>query len=168
MGALVLSPFPVQVRPAYTSRLLPGLRMERRAALHCQARACEPAARWIDVRRDKRWLRAEGAEHAVQVTKEEYGRFGQGELGRLLLEKLQSEGKKPYLIPVGGSSGVGSWGYLQAWQEILAQSQEQPFTDVVMVLPSLPALACQGPSKGAVLCALPLLSLALEFMLFLS
>jgi 1-aminocyclopropane-1-carboxylate deaminase/D-cysteine desulfhydrase-like pyridoxal-dependent ACC family enzyme len=70
---------------------------------------------------------------AVQVTKEEYGRVGQVELGRQLVEKLQEAGGKPYLIPVGGSSGVGSWGYLEAWREILEQGGDKPFTDIVMV-----------------------------------
>lgn len=69
----------------------------------------------------------------VQVTKEEYGRIGQVELGRQLVEKLREAGGNPYLIPVGGSSGVGSWGYLEAWREILEQAGDQPFTDIVMV-----------------------------------
>jgi hypothetical protein len=70
---------------------------------------------------------------ALQVTKEEYGRVGQVELGRQLVERLQEAGGKPYLIPVGGSSGVGSWGYLEAWREILDQGGDKPFTDIVMV-----------------------------------
>ena len=38
----------------------------------------------------------------LQVSKEEYGRLGQEALGRRLVAQLEAEGKKPFLIPVGG------------------------------------------------------------------
>jgi len=36
-------------------------------------------------------------------------------------EKAQGEGKAPYLIPYGGSNGIGALGYVYAMQELLAQ-----------------------------------------------
>ena len=39
--------------------------------------------------------------------------------------QLISEGKKPYLIPVGGSNEVGSLGYIRCAKEIAAQMKEQ-------------------------------------------
>ena len=35
--------------------------------------------------------------------------------------QLRSQGKKPYIIPMGGSTGLGSWGYIEAAAEIAAQ-----------------------------------------------
>lgn len=42
-----------------------------------------------------------------------------------LKSQLILQGKKPYLIPVGGSNEVGSLGYIRCAQEIVAQIQEQ-------------------------------------------
>lgn len=39
--------------------------------------------------------------------------------------QLISEGKKPYLIPVGGSNEVGSLGYIRCAKEIVVQIKEQ-------------------------------------------
>ena len=38
-----------------------------------------------------------------------------------LTEQLKSEGRKPYLIPVGGSNGIGAVGYVAAMEELAAQ-----------------------------------------------
>ena len=38
-----------------------------------------------------------------------------------LIEKLKAEGKKPYLIPVGGSNVIGAYGYVRCANEILQQ-----------------------------------------------
>ncbi|HSY19408.1 MAG TPA: D-cysteine desulfhydrase family protein [Candidatus Acidoferrales bacterium] len=35
--------------------------------------------------------------------------------------QLRAQGRKPYLIPVGGSNGVGATGYVVAMQELMAQ-----------------------------------------------
>ena len=52
----------------------------------------------------------------------EYGRLGSVELIQRLARHLQSsQGKKPYCIPVGGSNGLGSWGYIEGVQELLEQ-----------------------------------------------
>ena len=52
----------------------------------------------------------------------EYGRIGSAQLVARLADHLQTnEGKRPYPIPVGGSNGLGSWGYIVGVQELLAQ-----------------------------------------------
>ena len=42
-----------------------------------------------------------------------------------LAEKLISEGKKPYIIPRGGSSAASIWGYIECWQEMERQGSYQ-------------------------------------------
>lgn len=42
-----------------------------------------------------------------------------------LMARLQSEGKRPYLIPVGGSNAIGSLGYVRCAIELLRQLDEQ-------------------------------------------
>ncbi len=39
-------------------------------------------------------------------------------------KKLISEGKKPYMIPIGASDPIGSLGYVEAYSEILAQEKD--------------------------------------------
>jgi len=58
------------------------------------------------------------------VTKEEYAAKGQQSLGNLLVNELIEKGKKPLLIPVGGSSALGTWGYLTMVEEIVQQNKE--------------------------------------------
>jgi D-cysteine desulfhydrase family pyridoxal phosphate-dependent enzyme len=38
-------------------------------------------------------------------------------------EYLRAQGKRPYIIPVGGSNGIGAAGYLLAWYELQAQME---------------------------------------------
>jgi len=38
-------------------------------------------------------------------------------------EELRRQGRKPYLIPVGGSNGIGATGYVVAMQELMTQLQ---------------------------------------------
>ncbi len=52
----------------------------------------------------------------------EYGRIGSKELVRRLCAHLQERsGEKVYPIPVGGSNGMGTWGYIQGVEEVLTQ-----------------------------------------------
>jgi 1-aminocyclopropane-1-carboxylate deaminase/D-cysteine desulfhydrase-like pyridoxal-dependent ACC family enzyme len=60
----------------------------------------------------------------VQVTKEEYAANGAAALGAALQQQLRGQGLNPYYIPVGGSSALGVWGYLQAVEEIQQQTQQ--------------------------------------------
>jgi len=41
-----------------------------------------------------------------------------------LIERLKTEGRKPYLIPVGGSNVIGSYGYVRCANEIVQQLSE--------------------------------------------
>ena len=43
-----------------------------------------------------------------------------------IAEQLRTKGKRPYLIPEGGSSAVGSLGYVRAAQELLEQITTDP------------------------------------------
>jgi len=63
--------------------------------------------------------------HIHLVTKEEYATKGQQQLGSLLVKELRENGKNPLLIPVGGSSALGTWGYLTMIDEIVQQNKEQ-------------------------------------------
>lgn len=68
------------------------------------------------------------------MTKEEYQSVGSVALGERLVERLRAAGRRPCLIPVGGSSGLGSWAYLEAVREIQAQQCDgRPFTDIAVV-----------------------------------
>ncbi|KAF3780682.1 putative D-cysteine desulfhydrase 1 [Nymphaea thermarum] len=73
--------------------------------------------------------------HIDLVSKEEYAKIGSVTLGNLLREKLLSEGRKPYVIPVGGSNSLGTWGYIEAIREIEEQIQmefhDAGFSDIV-------------------------------------
>ncbi|CAI5468479.1 unnamed protein product [Closterium sp. Yama58-4] len=55
------------------------------------------------------------------VSKEEYAKHGSEHLGKVLAERLTAEGRNPYLIPVGGSNALGTWGYMEAVREIEQQ-----------------------------------------------
>lgn len=62
----------------------------------------------------------------------EYGRAGSRALVERLARYISSESSesgssKPYQIPVGGSNGLGTWGYINAVNEIM--SQTKPSTD---------------------------------------
>lgn len=79
--------------------------------------------------------------HIYLVSPGEYGRFGSKELVRRVCELVSSsssssshpsqtttqkemEGgseKKTYSIPVGGSNGIGTWGYIEAVKELILQ-----------------------------------------------
>ncbi|KAJ9546059.1 hypothetical protein OSB04_025766 [Centaurea solstitialis] len=74
--------------------------------------------------------------HIDLVSKEEYSRIGSLTLTNLLKEKLIKEGRKPYVIPVGGSNSLGTWGYIEAIREIEQQVQKgttgRSFDDIVV------------------------------------
>jgi L-cysteate sulfo-lyase len=53
------------------------------------------------------------------------GSMRKGEGMHILMEKLTSEGKKPYFIPYGGSNSTGTLGYVEAVRELMVQLQEQ-------------------------------------------
>jgi D-cysteine desulfhydrase len=47
-------------------------------------------------------------------------------------ENLRSGGSNPYIIPVGGSNNVGSWGYIEAFRELLDEGALDSFDDIVV------------------------------------
>jgi len=53
-----------------------------------------------------------------------YARIGHHRLVQQVVNQLQQEGKNPYPIPVGGSNGLGTWGYLEAIREVIEQIRE--------------------------------------------
>ncbi|DBA68980.1 TPA: hypothetical protein ACH3X2_013152 [Trebouxia sp. C0005] len=79
--------------------------------------------------------------HIHTVTKEEYTKVGSEALLQQLADQLRSQGKKPYCIPVGGSSPLGCWGYLEAVREIQEQAGDLGITDI--------ALACGSGGTAA-------------------
>lgn len=74
--------------------------------------------------------------HVELVSKEEYAKIGSEALAELLKERLLSQGRKPYVIPVGGSNSLGTWGYIEAIREIGLQTKssndEIQFDDIVV------------------------------------
>eukprot|EP00210_Caulerpa_lentillifera_P005683 g5435.t1 len=68
--------------------------------------------------------------HIHQVSKGEYQQYGQKELCHRLERDLIDAGKRPYVIPVGGTNALGTWGYMECIHEILNQSKE--FTDIII------------------------------------
>ncbi|PKA64372.1 1-aminocyclopropane-1-carboxylate deaminase [Apostasia shenzhenica] len=70
------------------------------------------------------------------VSKEEYAKIGSVVLADLLKERLVNEGRKPYVIPVGGSNSLGTWGYIETVREIEQQAETHfsglHFDDIVV------------------------------------
>jgi D-cysteine desulfhydrase len=62
------------------------------------------------------------------VSREEYAR--RAELFPVVAEELRKAGRKPYVIPEGGSNPVGAWGYVRAIEELRAQLPPGPVTFV--------------------------------------
>lgn len=67
-----------------------------------------------------------------QVTKEEYQKVGSKALVEQLAKQLQGTELNPYCIAVGGSTPLGTWGYVAAAEELLEQTAGRKFTDVVL------------------------------------
>ncbi|KAG2411200.1 putative D-cysteine desulfhydrase [Vigna angularis] len=74
--------------------------------------------------------------HIHLISKEEYSKIGSVTLTNVLKEKLIKEGRRPYVIPVGGSNSLGTWGYIEAVREIEQQIQRgadnTKFDDIVV------------------------------------
>ncbi|ETO59840.1 hypothetical protein F444_21871 [Phytophthora nicotianae P1976] len=60
----------------------------------------------------------------IQMSRQEYGKYGSEAMIKRTCERLRKEGRHPYAIPVGGSNGLGTWGYIQAIDEINNQLKE--------------------------------------------
>jgi D-cysteine desulfhydrase len=55
--------------------------------------------------------------------------------------QLRGEGEKPYVIPEGGSNGLGAWGYVSMISELLDESARVPFSHIVCAVGSGGTLA---------------------------
>lgn len=53
-----------------------------------------------------------------------------------LAERLRSSGKKPYLVPIGGSNAIGALGYVRAGLELAAQIEDSGLKFAAVVLAS--------------------------------
>ncbi|KAH1079902.1 hypothetical protein GLYMA_05G248600v4 [Glycine max] len=94
--------------------------------------------------------------HVHLISKQEYAKIGSVTLTNVLKEKLIKEGRRPYVIPVGGSNSLGTWGYIEAVREIEQQIQKGTgnvkFDDIVVACGSGGTIA--GLSLGSSLSAL--------------
>eukprot|EP00271_Cylindrocystis_brebissonii_P000238 TRINITY_DN10294_c0_g1_i1.p1 TRINITY_DN10294_c0_g1~~TRINITY_DN10294_c0_g1_i1.p1 ORF type:complete len:519 (-),score=78.47 TRINITY_DN10294_c0_g1_i1:574-2130(-) len=72
------------------------------------------------------------------VSKEDYLQLGSESVVAILEEQLKAEGRRPYVVPLGGSNSLGSWGYVEAVRELEQQLQNgeaggaTAFDDIVM------------------------------------
>ncbi|KAM5570294.1 hypothetical protein ABKV19_011119 [Rosa sericea] len=94
--------------------------------------------------------------HIELISKEEYAKIGSAALTNTLKERLIKEGRRPYVIPVGGSDSLGTWGYIQAIREIEQQlhsgAGKVKFDDIVVACGSGGTIA--GLSLGSWLSSL--------------
>lgn len=44
----------------------------------------------------------------------------------------RSGGSNPYVIPVGGSNYIGSWGYIETFHELMDEGALENFDDIVV------------------------------------
>ncbi|XP_062118091.1 putative D-cysteine desulfhydrase 1, mitochondrial [Humulus lupulus] len=90
------------------------------------------------------------------ISKTEYAKIGSVALTNHLKQKLISEGRRPYVIPVGGSNSLGTWGYIEAVRELEQQLQsgnaDVNFDDIVVACGSGGTIA--GLSLGSCLSSL--------------
>ena len=68
------------------------------------------------------------------VSREQYGKHGSAALLEVAASRLRAQGRRPYVIPVGGSNGTGTWGYVQLAAEL---AQQRPAGGIAAL-----ALAC--------------------------
>ncbi|KAK7279284.1 hypothetical protein RJT34_24331 [Clitoria ternatea] len=90
------------------------------------------------------------------ISKEDYSKFGSLTLTNILKEMLIKQGRRPYVIPVGGSNSLGTWGYIEAVRELEQQIQSGSgnvkFDDIVVACGSGGTIA--GLSLGSSLSTL--------------
>jgi len=72
-----------------------------------------------------------------------------------VVELLRASGRRPYFVPLGGSTGLGALGYVVAMREALAQLAEWRLDIDVMVVGSSSAGTQAGLVLGAALTAYP-------------
>jgi D-cysteine desulfhydrase family pyridoxal phosphate-dependent enzyme len=84
--------------------------------------------------------------HIYTCTPGEYGRLGSEALVQRVAEAIERDTPhKVYRIPVGGSNAIGTWGYLQAVDEVIQQQPSASFDHIVF------ACGSGGTAAGIVL-----------------
>jgi len=73
--------------------------------------------------------------HIIVVPELKY-KSGLKQMMEKMEEKLRQQGLSPYLIEVGGSSYIGMFGYLAAFEEMINQNVLEDFDDIVMTVGS--------------------------------
>ena len=66
-----------------------------------------------------------------------------------IAEELRAEGRRPYVVPYGGSNPVGASGYVAAMEELLAQCSERGISFDRIVFPSSSGGTQAGLAVGA-------------------
>ncbi|WP_422484559.1 D-cysteine desulfhydrase family protein [Gudongella sp. DL1XJH-153] len=61
--------------------------------------------------------------HVEYITAEDYAE-SRGDIMESIRQELAKEGKEAYILPEGASNGIGSFGYLDAYHEIVGQEKE--------------------------------------------
>ncbi|KAG8458714.1 hypothetical protein KFE25_012912 [Diacronema lutheri] len=87
------------------------------------------------------------------VTKSEYAAHGSAALLRRQADALAAAGRRPFVIPVGGSCARGTWGYIAAVAELVEQLAGRPAPDHIVVACGSGGTAC-GLALGARLAGL--------------
>ncbi|PIA63945.1 hypothetical protein AQUCO_00201337v1, partial [Aquilegia coerulea] len=67
--------------------------------------------------------------HVEVANLDEFLKFGSLGLLNSLKAQLEKNGRRPYIIPVGGSNPLGTWGYIEAAREIEQQLQQPEFSE---------------------------------------
>ncbi|KAK9118014.1 hypothetical protein Scep_016107 [Stephania cephalantha] len=87
---------------------------------------------------------------------EDFAKFGAWNLLNTMKQKLAKKGRKPYVIPIGASNTLGTWGYIEASREIEQQVKqgcfETAFDDIVAACGSVGTVV--GLSLGSQLSTL--------------
>ncbi len=76
-----------------------------------------------------------------------------------LISELKSKGKKPYLIPVGGSNEIGTLGYVRAMDELKKQLNEQKLNIDYIVFAS-----CSGGTHAGMILGKEIYNLETEII----
>ncbi|CAI5741768.1 unnamed protein product [Hyaloperonospora brassicae] len=79
----------------------------------------------------------------IQMSRQEYGKYGSEAMIQQTCDRLREKDRRPYAIPVGGSNGLGTWGYVQAIDEINNQLEEHDLSITDM------AFACGSGGTAA-------------------
>mmetsp|Transcript_18861 Transcript_18861/g.18982 ORF Transcript_18861/g.18982 Transcript_18861/m.18982 type:complete len:376 (+) Transcript_18861:137-1264(+) len=85
-----------------------------------------------------------------------YDQEGQHKLVDQIVGELRAQGRNPYAIPVGGSSAVGTWGYLEATREISQQLTEMSLKVDHIVFACGSGATALGLGLGVKLAGLPI------------